>query len=106
MSVGAWVGMGTSASFLGFLSANVSATIVESRTTSIGVSATVTVPAHGRVDGQYGIEAYSISYEAHQYRIAGTQPPAPGSRRCFDEGVGTGQTNAPTYVEGWRLTAG
>jgi len=100
------VSAGFGGSFLGFLNANVSTTIVRSRTTSIGVSATATVPARGRVDGQYGVEAYNISYEAHQYRSIGSRPPAAGARKCIDEGVRSGTTNAPTYVEGWRLTAG
>ncbi|GAA1034898.1 hypothetical protein GCM10009557_40950 [Virgisporangium ochraceum] len=97
---------GFSASFFGFLTANVSATIVQSRTTSIGVSATATVPAHGRVDGQYGIEAYNITYTAHQYRFIGSNLPPPGKKSCIDEGVKSGTTNAPTTVEGWRLIAG
>jgi hypothetical protein len=96
---------GFTASFLSFLNANVSTTIVQSRTTSIGVSATANVPAHGRVDGQYGVEAYNITYEAHQYRTIGSHPPAAGTKKCIDEGVKSGQTNAPTFVEGWRLNA-
>jgi hypothetical protein len=95
---------GTSASLWGFLTANVSTTIVQSRTTSLGVSATATVPPHGQVNGLYGVDAYNITYDAHQYVHAGPLPPSPGSKSCIDKGWVYGQTtNAPTYLEGWRL---
>jgi hypothetical protein len=95
---------GTSASLFGFLTANVSATIVQSRTTSLGVSATVTVPPHGQVNGLYGVDAYNITYDAHKYWHIGSSAPKPGDRSCADGGTVSGQsTNAPTYLEGWRL---
>jgi hypothetical protein len=95
---------GTSASLWGFLTVNVSATIVQSRTTSLGVSATVTVPPHGQVNGLYGVEAYDITYDAHKYWHVGSSPPKAGARSCTDRGMVVGvTTNAPTYVEGWRL---
>jgi hypothetical protein len=95
---------GTSASLWGFLTANVSTTIVQSRTTSIGVSATVTVPPNGQVNGLYGVDAYNITYDAHQYRHVGSSAPSPGSKSCIDYGSVYGKTtNAPTYLEGWRL---
>jgi hypothetical protein len=98
---------GASASLLGFLHASVSTTIVMSRTTSIGVSATVTVPAHGRVNGLYGVDAYVVVYDAHRYRHFGSSAPNPGDRSCIDLGSVTAQTtNAPTYLEGWRLVYG
>jgi hypothetical protein len=95
---------GTSASLWGFLTANVSTTIVQSRTTTLGVTATVTVPPHGQVNGLYGVDAYSITYDAHRYLHIGSSAPKPGDRSCADEGMVYGQTtNAPTYLEGWRL---
>jgi hypothetical protein len=98
------VTVGSSASLWGFLTANVSATIVQSRTTSLGVSATVTVPPHGQVNGLYGVDAYIVTYDAHKYWHIGSSPPKAGDRSCVDKGLVTGQsTNAPTYVEGWRL---
>jgi hypothetical protein len=95
---------GTSASLAGFLTANVSVTIVQSRTTAIGVSATATVPPRSRVNGLYGVVAYDITYDAHRYRYIGSSAPKAGERKCGVPDVVTGQTtNAPTYVEGWRI---
>jgi hypothetical protein len=99
------VNAGLSATFLKFVTLNVSGNIVKSRTTTIGVTATTTVAPHSRVDGLYGVEAYNITYSAHQYRVIGSLPD-PGERKCIDEGVKDGSTNTPTNVEGWRLVAG
>jgi len=100
------VTQGRSVTLASFLTANVSVTIVQSWTTSIGVSATATVPPHSRVTGLYGIQAYDVIYSVHTYRHVGSRPPDPGDRSCIDEGTTFGNnTNAPTYVEGWRIVS-
>lgn len=88
---------GTTASLMGFLTANVSATITQSRTTAIGVSSTVTVPARSRVLGEYGVDAYIVTYDVQSY---GTLD----GKKCNDNGSPVRETrNAPTIIETWRF---
>lgn len=92
---------GTSASLFGFLTANLSSTIQRSRTTAIGVSTTAVVPAHSRVVGEYGVEAYLVTYDVQAYWWVG------GLNACTPSGPLTRATaNAPTATEGWRLSNG
>lgn len=88
---------------LGFLNANISATITQSTTTQLGVSTTATVPAHSSVIGDYGVEAYNVTfmgYEVIRRSIGG----------CWVHKNTMGHeveyTPAPTYIEGWRLRTG
>jgi hypothetical protein len=92
------VTVGTQASLFGFLTTSVSASIVQSRTTSIGVSVTATVPAHGRVLGQYGVEAFIVTYDAD--RLVRSANLA----NCTITESSRQTSNAPTGIEGWRLS--
>lgn len=87
----------------GFLSANVSSTITQSTTTSLGVSTTVNVPANSRVIGDYGVETYDVTfmgYEVIRRSIGG----------CWVHKNTMGHeveyTPAPTYIQGWRMRTG
>lgn len=92
---------GTSASLFGFLTANLSSTIQQSRTTAVGVSTTAVVPPHSRVIGEYGVEAYLVTYDVQKYNWVG------GLNACYPSGPLTRATaNAPTATEGWRLSNG
>jgi hypothetical protein len=92
---------GTSASLFGFLTANLSSTIRQSRTTALGVSTTAVVAAHSRVVGDYGVEAYLVTYDVQKYFWVG------GLNACTPSGPLTRAiANAPTFVEGWRLSNG
>ena len=92
------VTVGTEATLADFLKSTVSVQIVQERTTAIGVNATVMVPAHTRVLGQYGVEAFEVVYDVQTiYWFAW---------RCSDLGTQRVNTNAPTFVEGWRFTSG
>jgi hypothetical protein len=87
----------------GFLNINVSSTITSSTTTQIGVSTTATVPAHGSVIGDYGVEAYDVTFNGYvviRRSIGGCWVNA------NTMGHSTEFTPAPTYIQGWRLRAG
>lgn len=93
--------VGSSVSLFKFLTASVSVSIQSSRTTSIGVSATATVPPHSRVQGDYGVDAFNVTYDMQAYRWVG------GLNACQISGSPIRVTsNAPTNIEGWRFTAG
>src|SRR5688572_19163317 len=47
---------------LSFMNVNVSTTITSSTTTQLGVSTTATVPAHGAVIGDYGVNVYDVTF--------------------------------------------
>jgi hypothetical protein len=53
---------------------------------------------------EYGVEGYNVSYavEAWRVRKAGSATPVTGDR-CEEWGWYPQNTNAPTYIEGWRL---
>lgn len=97
------VSVGTAAKLGEFLTANVSTTIVLSRTTALGVSATGQVPPRGRLIGEYGIEAFNVTYDATKYQVRVVMPGVPS---CQAIGVQRYTTNAPTAIEGWRLRTG
>jgi hypothetical protein len=87
----------------GFLSANVSSSITQSTTTSLGVSTTANVPAHSTVIGDYGVETYDVTfmgYEVIRRSIGG----------CWVHKNTMGHeveyTPAPTYIQGWRMRNG
>jgi hypothetical protein len=89
--------VGNSAQFLSVLQTTVSTSIVDSRTTAIGVNATVTVPPRTRVTGLYGIDGFDIVYEAQViFRDGGN---------CTYGELRRGFTQAPTFVEGWRFSS-
>lgn len=83
------------------LKLTVSADITHSRTTSIGVSVTATVPPRSTVLGEYGIQAFDVTFEARTYQKI-IDFDGPTRQRCEDLGVSTHHVNAPTDREGWR----
>lgn len=86
------------ASLFGFLTANVSSSIQQSRTTALGVSVTATVPAHSARKGEYGVQAYDVVY---RYT---TIVHRAFSQTCFRTDPVVNQVNAPTNLEGWRIS--
>jgi hypothetical protein len=82
------------------LQQTVNATITQSRVTSVGVSTTATVPPHSSVLGQYGMQGYTVVYDAQTIYWAWY------ADRCTDGGTQRGTTSAPTPTEGWQLSAG
>lgn len=96
--------VGVTANVASYLSSTVSANIQQSRTTSIGVSLTTTVPPHTRLIAEYGVEGYNVSYGIEAWHSAHmwNAPPAPGDR-CEEWGWYPQNTIAPTNIEGWRL---
>ncbi|WP_189161936.1 hypothetical protein [Sphaerisporangium melleum] len=99
------VTVGVTAELTSYLQTNVSTQIVQERTTAIGVNASLVVPPHSRVTGQYGVQAYDVAYDAQKYWSwpANTSKPR---EKCWDQGTQRGATNAPTVTEGWRFIAG
>jgi hypothetical protein len=91
-----------------YLKTSVSTTIQYSRTTSIGVSITATVPAHSQVYADYGVDGYYVTYTIQKWwgETYNRQPPVPGANQCFLKGTYPQATNAPTNSEGWKLRAG
>lgn len=86
-----------------FLTVNLSSTIVLSNTTATGVSASGPVPPGGRLIGEYGVEAFDVTYDLTTYRVRVVLPMVPA---CEVASVQRGSTNAPTSIEGWRLRTG
>lgn len=83
------------------LKATVSTTITSSRTTQIGVSVTAPVPARSTIQGDYGIQAYNVTFRATTItKYQSTIFPVPV---CDYSGPETQTVNAPTTVEGWRV---
>jgi hypothetical protein len=91
------VTVGTERQFGDFLKANVSATVVMTRMTSIGVSITAQVPAHGRLVGRYGVEAFTVTYDTQVKRCLNDLCGNPTTQRLT--------TNVPTFIEGWHLAS-
>jgi hypothetical protein len=91
--------VGTTIRLHEFLTANVSVMIVISRTTRLGVSTTGQVPPRSRLIGEYGIEAYNVTYDYTTYQVT-------WGVTCRAVGVQRATTNAPTTIEGWRLRVG
>ena len=91
------VSAGSSVQLTEVMQANVSTSIMVSRTTAIGVNVTVTVPPRTRVTGFYGVDGYDVVYDAQQIVLIG------GS--CLYGSVVRFTTSAPTFVEGWRFTS-
>jgi hypothetical protein len=87
--------VGTERNFNDFLKASVSTTIVMTRVTSIGISIETQVPAHSRLVGRYGVEAFDVTYDASTTRCANSICGTPTVQRLT--------TNVPTLVEGWHL---
>jgi hypothetical protein len=91
------VTVGVEKNFNDFLKANVSAQVVMTRMTSIGVSITTEVPAHARVVGRYGVEAFTVTYDAQVTRCLNDRCGTPTTQRLT--------TNVPTFIEGWHLAS-
>jgi hypothetical protein len=98
-------------SLFGVLTATVSTNITNSTTTSIGVSASAPVPPGQSVIGQYGVEAYSVTYTENVY-VAYTNnfapPTSSNTTSCTlaESGITSGSATAPTVLQGWRLIPG
>lgn len=91
------------ASFFGFLSANVSVNVTQSRTTSVGVSTTATVPSHRTVRGDYGVHAYNVVTDVRviQRQLYWNGPgPAEGCGDYYEHRT----DNVPTTLEGWQVS--
>jgi hypothetical protein len=88
----------------GFLSANVSSTITSSTSTSLGVNAQAVVPPQARMFGDYGVDAYDVSFDAYKVLRRGT------GGGCWVQASTMGyevhSATAPTYIQGWRLRLG
>lgn len=85
------------------LRTNVSVAIVESRTTAIGVNVQATVPPFSTILGEYGVHGYSVVYDATPYI---TTPGDLSRNVCGRSATQSGlRTDAPTHVEGWRISA-
>jgi hypothetical protein len=82
------------------LQQTVNATITQSRMTSVGVNTTATVPPHSSVLGQYGMQGYTVVYDAQTILWYWWTNPY----LCFDDGTQRGTTSAPTPIEGWQLS--
>jgi len=84
-----------------FLTINVSASITQSTTTSIGVSVQATVPPHTQVVGEYGVESFDVTYNGYVvvYR------PAVGGCWVRNDTNGFQQetVRAPTFGQGWHV---
>lgn len=94
---------GVSGSVFGLLTGSVSSSISMSTTTMTGVTATAPVPAGGRVIGQYGVEAYDVTYTINEWDNIGNNPPGP---LCSLSGSTQGTSVAPTTLTGWRVIPG
>jgi hypothetical protein len=91
------VGAGASASgLLDFLQVSVSTSIVMSVTTATSVSTTGQVPPHSQLIGEYGVQAFTVTYDITTYRIVARMA-------CEPYSVQRNTTNAPTNIQGWRL---
>jgi hypothetical protein len=95
-------------SFLRFLNAQVSVAIVQSVTTSIGVSVTATVPPFSRRIGQYGVAGHNVTVDQIEWwSVPFTpQPPSGGEGSCSIFQSTRYNVSAPTAVEGWRIIPG
>ncbi|MFC7385368.1 hypothetical protein [Sphaerisporangium rhizosphaerae] len=99
------VTVGATAELTKYLQTNVSTQIVQERTTAIGVNASLVVPPHSRVTGQYGVQAYDVVYDVQTVYSSPANENRP-REKCYDRGTQRGTTNAPTVTEGWRFIAG
>ncbi|MFB8775763.1 hypothetical protein [Streptomyces broussonetiae] len=95
--------VGVSATLFQRLTTSVSASIMTSTTTTTGVSASAPVPAHGRVIGQYGVEAYNVNYTLNTYMSFSDTP---GGENCSLASSTQGTSVAPTVYTGWRVLPG
>ncbi|WP_380824622.1 hypothetical protein [Sphaerisporangium rhizosphaerae] len=87
-----------------YLTANVSATIEMSRTTSIGVNLETTVPPRTRLIAEYGVDGYNVDYAIEAWRVRKTDGKTPVTGdQCEEWGWYPQHTIAPTHLEGWRL---
>jgi hypothetical protein len=88
--------VGTAARVSEMLTVNLSATVVSSQTTSIGVNATATVPPHSSLLGEYGVVGFDVTYDVNRYQV---------SANVFCKKISTtrGTASAPTTTEGWRI---
>lgn len=101
-SIGATSGVSFS-NLGGFLGINISSTITSSTTTAIGVSTTGTVPPHSAVIGDYGVQAYDVTFMGYVVNRRSI-----GGCWVHEDTMGheVEYTPAPTYIQGWRLRQG
>ncbi|MGN9913236.1 hypothetical protein ACTMTJ_37420 [Phytohabitans sp. LJ34] len=99
------VTLGTSAQLTEKLQSTVSVQIVQSRTTQIGINATVTVPPQSRVVGRYGVEVFNVAYTGQLvWQSYNAQRPGGFGGHCWERSNVAGSTVAPTVLEGWRFS--
>ena len=100
--------VGVNINVTSYLQSTVSASIQSSRTTSLGVSITTTVPPRSRVYADYGVDSYHVTYTIRRWwgETYDLSSPAAGRNQCFNKGDYPQATYAPTNIEGWRLRAG
>jgi len=93
------VSMGTAVQLTEKLRNTVDTRIEISRSTAIGINATVNVPPRTRTTGLYGIHGYVINYDALKILRLG--------KKCYTNGLvpQPATTNAPTFVEGWQFSS-
>jgi hypothetical protein len=93
------VSVGSAVQLTEQLKFSIDTSIVASRTTAIGVNATLNVPPRTRTTGLYGVHGYNVTFDALKIHKIG--------KKCY---VGDGipvhlTTKAPTYVEGWQFSS-
>jgi hypothetical protein len=89
-----------------WLSTTVSATIIQTRTTSVGISVTATVPPHSRVLGEYGLSTYDVVFDGQRFNRSFATGNDSNSGICLAGPFERGTAHAPTIVEGWRVRPG
>jgi hypothetical protein len=87
-----------------FMNINVSTTITSTTTTAIGVTAQAAVPAHSRVIGEYGVDAYDVTFNA--YKVLRRQSIGGCWVQESTMGFEVAQALAPTNIQGWRVRLG
>lgn len=87
-----------------WLTINVSSTITSATSVAIGVSTTANVPAFGRVNGDYGVESFHVTFDAEY--VFRRQAIGGCWIRENDGGITRASASAPTYRQGWRVYPG
>jgi len=93
------VSVGTADQLTEKLKYTVDTRIEITRSTAIGINATVDVPPRTRTTGLYGIHGYTVNYDALRiYRLG---------KKCYTNGgvPMPATTSAPTFVEGWQFSS-
>jgi hypothetical protein len=85
----------TTQTLIGTFRRSVADTVTDTKTTQIGISATVAVPPHSLLIGEYGIILYDIVYDSHLIFKK--------SNVCKRVNLEHTFTTAPTVDESWRF---